>query len=127
MQEPSAQSQPGETRLKFQYKCHAPWGTKTHENDVLFSRSGSIVTCEPVLGQYFLECPDAWRHVLKLDPYQQSEFSDMKNTVPAASKDDDLVPGLLQELAPPPLPTHRLSLQLCLLTRQPVRRRQGKH
>ena len=85
------------------------------------------MTCEPVFGQHFLECPDAWRHIFELDPHQQGEFGDRKDTVPALSKDDDLVPGLLQELAPPPLPTHRFSSQLCLLTLQPVGRRQGKH
>jgi hypothetical protein len=85
------------------------------------------VTCEPVVGQHCLECPDAWRHVVELDPNQQGEFGDMKATVPALSKDDDLVPALLQERAPPPLPTHRLSAPLCWLTRQPVGRGQGKH
>src|SRR6266850_5857105 len=51
----------------------------------------------------------------------------MEDAVPALGAHDDLVAGLLEELALPPLPAHRLSYHRRLLTAQPVGRRQGKH
>ena len=46
--------------------------------------------------------------IFELDPQQQGVLSQMKNVVITLSKDDDLVPGLLQELAPPALPADGL-------------------
>src|SRR5262245_26808380 len=52
----------------------------------------------------FLGVPNAWRYVLQLDRNQQDKFSAMKDAVAALRKHNDLVAGLLQELAPPALP-----------------------
>src|SRR5262245_29730820 len=51
----------------------------------------------------------------------------MKDAVPALGKHNDLVAGLLEDLAPPPLPAHRLSSHRYPLTAQPVGHGQGKH
>src|SRR6266511_1954806 len=82
---------------------------------------------EPERGQNFLGCPDAWRHVLQLDPYQQGECRDRREAVPALGKYDDLVPSLFQELASPALPAHRLTPYGFLLTLQPIGGPQRKH
>jgi hypothetical protein len=62
-----------------------------------------------MLGQEVMARADPWRHVLELDPHQQDEFSEMKNAIVSLGKDDNLVPGLLQELASPALPPHWLT------------------
>src|SRR5262245_41931960 len=48
----------------------------------------------------------------------------MKDAIVALSKDDHLVPGLLQELAPPVLPADGLASHRLALTLQPIRGRQ---
>src|SRR5262249_46943053 len=63
------------------------------------------------LGQDFLACANLRHHILESDPHQQSEFRDMKDAIGPLGKHDDLVPGLLQELAAPALPSYRLPLQ----------------
>jgi hypothetical protein len=49
------------------------------------------VTCEPVFGQHFLECFDAWRHVFELAPPKQGKLRERKDALPLLGKDDDLV------------------------------------
>jgi hypothetical protein len=82
---------------------------------------------EPELGQHFSGYPYTCRHVFELDLHQQGEFRPMKDAIPVLGKHDDLAPGLLDEPAPLPLPTHWLPSHLGLLTVQPVGRRSGKH
>ena len=88
--------------------------------------------CEPVFGQDLLMCPNTWGHILELDPQQEDEFGHRKDAVVALGKHDDLVPVLLEELAPPALPAHRLRPGFNCFTPQPIGRRQpeqeqGKH
>jgi hypothetical protein len=51
----------------------------------------------------------------------------MQDAVAVLSTDDDHVPGLLQELAPPALPTDGISSRFHVLARQPIRRGEGEH
>ena len=51
----------------------------------------------------------------------------MEDAIIALGKHDHLVPGLLEELAPPALPTHGLPAGGLLFTPQPIRRGQRKH
>jgi hypothetical protein len=51
----------------------------------------------------------------------------MKDAIAPLGKHYHLLPRLLQELAAPALPAHRLSAHGVALTLQPIRRRQGKH
>src|SRR2546430_2421239 len=48
----------------------------------------------------------------------------MENSMVTLGKDDDLLPRLLEELAPPALPAHRFPAQGLPLTLQPIRGRQ---
>src|SRR5262245_8074590 len=76
------------------------------------------MSCEPIRSKIFLGGFDARRHVFALDPHHQGKFREMKDAVPALGKHDNLVLGVLDELASPALPTHRLNLYGLLLTPQ---------
>ena len=80
--------------------------------------------CEPVFGQDLLRCPKTWGHILELDPQQEDEFGHRKDAIVALGIHDDLVPVLLEELAPPALPAHRLRPGFTCFTPQPIGRRQ---
>jgi hypothetical protein len=51
----------------------------------------------------------------------------MKDGIATLGKDDDVIAGLLQELATPAFPTDRLVPRVGLRTLQTIRRRQGEH
>src|SRR2546426_712854 len=82
---------------------------------------------EPILGQDCLARADTWGAIFELDPQEQGIFSHMKDAIAAFGKHDHLVPGLLQELAPPALPPDRFLAHGLLLTLEPIGGRQGKH
>lgn len=82
--------------------------------------------CEPIFCENCLARTDAWRHILELDPQQEGEFGHRKDAVAVLGKDDDLVPVLCQELAPPALPAEGLPPGVGLLALQPVSGRQGE-
>ena len=80
--------------------------------------------CEPVFGQDLLMCPNPWGYILALAPQQEDEFGQRTDAVVALGTHDDLVPVLLEELAPPALPAHRLRPGFNCCTPQPIGRRQ---
>jgi hypothetical protein len=82
---------------------------------------------EPICCENFLVRTDARRHILESDPHQQRVLGYMKDTVAVPGKDDDMVPGLLHELAAAALLADRLFAQVVLLSLQAVRRRQRAH
>ena len=82
---------------------------------------------EPVCGQDLLRCADAWGHIFELDPQQESEFGHRKDAVAAVSKDDHLVPVLLDELPAPALPPDWVLPGVGLFTLQAIGGRQGEH
>jgi hypothetical protein len=65
--------------------------------------------CEPVLGQDVLPCTNPGRAIFAVDPHQQRVLREMKDAVVVWGKDDDQIPGLLEELAAPALPADRLT------------------
>ena len=79
---------------------------------------------EPVFGQDRLMCPHTWGHIRELAPQQEDEFGHRKDAIVALGTHDDLVPVLLEELAPPALPAHRLRPGFNFFTPQPRGRRQ---
>src|SRR5262245_2920958 len=83
--------------------------------------------CEPKFGENFLARTNAWRHILALHSSQQRVFRHMNNAIAILGNDDDVVSGLLQELAPPTLPADGCSSRVGLLTRPPVLGRPGTH
>ena len=83
--------------------------------------------CQPIFGQDLRPCTDPGRAIFDVDAHQQRVLGHMKDGIVVLGKDDDLIPGLFQELAAPALPADRLFPHSVLLTLQPVRRRQGEH
>jgi hypothetical protein len=82
--------------------------------------------CEPVLREDFWPGADLWGSILELGSQEPRVFSHRKDAVIPLGTHDPLVPALLQELAPPALPAHRLFPQGGLLIRPPLRRGQGE-
>ena len=78
---------------------------------------------DPILGQNFRVWADHGRAIFDIDAQQQRVLRQMKDPLVVLGKDDDQVPGLLLELAPPALPAD----WGFLLTRQEIRRGQRKH
>jgi hypothetical protein len=81
---------------------------------------------KPVFGHNLLPCTDSGRPIFEVDPYQQRVLREMKDAVGVLGKDDDQIPGLLQELAAPALPTDGLSPGVLLLTLPPIGGCQGE-
>ena len=81
---------------------------------------------DPKFGQNFLVRPDAGRYILALAPSPDRVFRHMKDAVAILGQDNDVIAGLLQELATPALPTDRLVPRVGWRTRQTTRRRQGE-
>ena len=64
--------------------------------------------CEAIFGQDVLMRVDARGHILELDLQQEDGFNHPKDAIVAVSRDDHLIPVLLQELPPPALPADGL-------------------
>jgi hypothetical protein len=70
---------------------------------------------------------DAWLPIFELNADEERGFCDMKNPISALCKHNHLLPRLLQELAAPVLPAHRLPTHSLALALQPIVGGQGKH
>jgi hypothetical protein len=70
-------------------------------------------------------CADAGRAIFAVDSQQRRVLGYMKDAVGTLGEDEYFLSGLLQELAPPPLPADRLTLQRVLRTLQAIRSGQG--
>lgn len=84
------------------------------------------MSCEPIPPQDCWQGAEPWGSILALGPQAPRVLSSRNEALVALRTHDDLVAGLLQELAPPALPAEGLRSDLPWLTRQPVGRRHGK-
>jgi hypothetical protein len=77
--------------------------------------------------QDLLAAADTGMLIFEPDPKQEGVLDHTEDAVDAPGKDDDLVPSLPQELAPPAMPALRLGSCLCLLALPPRGRGEGEH